>query len=416
MDTTLDEAATPPAGSKRRANALARRRHILWTARELFEENGFEGTTTDDIAAAANITKRTLYRYMGSKEQLLYELHEDFIQGLLREVNALQGSPTEKFRAMVLAHLRDLGEHRRDIKVFFDEIKHVDDTKRANLVESRQVYEDAVSEILQEGVDEGTFAIDDVGLVTRAILGALNDGYRWFDPDGPHTVEELADLFTDMMLSGLASSAGSNDSFVIPAALDLPPRDDASATPADRIASAAARLFSRNGYRATKTQEIADDADVTKGALFYHVSSKDEILMMILRGQLERYLLVLDTTTALNLSATDTLICFLVGQARDIARDRDSVAVLVEEIKYLPEPMAKEIEDMATKAYGYFERCLVDGAASGEFRAFDPRLAVLFITGMLTFTYRWYDPRDKLSPDDLGRTLADLVLTGIVAR
>ena len=36
-----------------------------------FETNGFEGTTTDEIAAAAEVTERTLYRYVGSKEQLL---------------------------------------------------------------------------------------------------------------------------------------------------------------------------------------------------------------------------------------------------------------------------------------------------------------------------------------------------------
>jgi TetR/AcrR family transcriptional regulator, mexJK operon transcriptional repressor len=54
--------------------AKAKRRQILDAARTLFLEQGFEGTTMDAITAAARVSKRTLYRYYASKEDLLGDM------------------------------------------------------------------------------------------------------------------------------------------------------------------------------------------------------------------------------------------------------------------------------------------------------------------------------------------------------
>jgi AcrR family transcriptional regulator len=132
-----------------------RRRRILDAATSLFDANGFDGTTTDDIAATAGVTKRTLYRYVGSKEQLLFEIHHRFMRDLLVEVTQQSGSPEERIRAMFAAQMRVLARHQREVKVFFEEFKHLSAAKRAELVELRRAYEDVLHSILVDGFSAG---------------------------------------------------------------------------------------------------------------------------------------------------------------------------------------------------------------------------------------------------------------------
>ena len=59
-------------------------------ALELFAEQGFEGTTVEDIATRAGLTKRTFFRYFGDKREVLFAGGEEF-QGLF--VTGLAGAP-----------------------------------------------------------------------------------------------------------------------------------------------------------------------------------------------------------------------------------------------------------------------------------------------------------------------------------
>ncbi len=60
--------------STSRPGSVTKRDHIRHAAQQLFVEEGFERTTTDAIAAAAHISKQTLYRYYPSKAELLLDI------------------------------------------------------------------------------------------------------------------------------------------------------------------------------------------------------------------------------------------------------------------------------------------------------------------------------------------------------
>ena len=220
---------------------------------------------------------------MDSKERLLYEIHEDFLDGLLQEVTALTGSPRERFGAMISAHMADLAAHQRDIKVFFEEVKHIDAAQRELLFARRTTYASAVEGIIAEGVTSGEFEVPDVRLAVRGLLGAMNEAYRWYNPRGALSCAELSARLTDLFLFGIDATPPPAAAEISVAELDrrmAAPEAAAEAdeTPAERIVRCAAVLFAEHGYHATSTQEIADAAGITKGALFYHVSSKSGFL------------------------------------------------------------------------------------------------------------------------------------------
>ncbi len=61
--------APPTLMERRRQGAVE---EIVRTAIDLFTRNGFEATTVDEIAAAAGCSRRTFYRYFGSKEDVMF--------------------------------------------------------------------------------------------------------------------------------------------------------------------------------------------------------------------------------------------------------------------------------------------------------------------------------------------------------
>ncbi|WP_121708922.1 TetR family transcriptional regulator [Streptomyces sp. E5N91] len=407
------------AASTRKRGARISRRDVLSVARDLFERQGYEGTTTDDIAAAARITKRSLYRHFGSKEQLLYELHDGFLGDLLTAVENLSGSPEERLRSVVGAHIGNLREHGRDVKVFYEEVKHIGSARQGDLLRRQQEYERAVVEILRDGVETGDFTVADPKLAAKAILGGLTDCYRWFDTSDTGNAGAIADELNRLILHGVEppNQPGTPVRLTPRLASALQERaTTAGESPVDRIVTAATHLFSTRGYHSTTTQQIADRAGITKGALYYHVKYKEEILVQIMRNLLDRYLSILDLGRTLDLPVPQRIASYIIGQTYAISLDREAVAVLIEEQKYLPDDMAPEIDEKERFAYSVFQQSLVEGTTSGVLDPVDLRVANLFMTGMVTFAYRWYQPGDGLDVSDLGVRFAELALHGVRTR
>jgi AcrR family transcriptional regulator len=415
---TTTSSAVPAAAVGRRAEAeVERRARILDAATQLFDAQGFEGTTTDDIAAAAGVTKRTLYRYMGSKEHLLFEIHDRFLRDLLADVTSQSGTPEERFRAMVVAQLRVLADHLQEVKVFFEEIKHLSDAKRAELVQVRKAYEDVLNEILADGVASGVFADRDLRLTGRGILGALNETYRWFRAEGPYTPDQMADLLADFFLNGIAprrkGSPVTRQGIELLADLPEPEAGPDHDQPMGRIVTAATQLFRQKGYHGTNTRELADAAGVTKGALFYHVGHKEGVLVRIHEMVTDRAVSVLSRVDRAEAPTAEVVARMMVAHSRLIAQDRDAVAVASEEMKYLPEEALARVIARRQDCQRLLEAAVVRGTDRGELVTEDPRLVSLMIIGMLNSTYRWYRPDGPFSPDDMGLAFADLVLHGL---
>jgi len=92
-----------------------RERLMLQAAGEAFATHGFHGSSMDDIARAAGITKPMLYRYFGSKEGLYAAYLQTTGHELVDKMRApdTRGEPPEvRLRAGVQAFFAYVKEHR----------------------------------------------------------------------------------------------------------------------------------------------------------------------------------------------------------------------------------------------------------------------------------------------------------------
>src|SRR5215831_7026155 len=93
-------AATPPRDRGEEVYAAALR---------LFTEKGYHATSMQDIAAAVGLYKGSLYHYIGGKEDLLVQVFERAMDGLLAEVERIVADssfkPSAQLRLVIRAHV-----------------------------------------------------------------------------------------------------------------------------------------------------------------------------------------------------------------------------------------------------------------------------------------------------------------------
>jgi AcrR family transcriptional regulator len=97
----------------RERKKLQTREDLEAAAIDLFRRRGYNGTTVEDIAEAADVSVRTFYRYFDSKEAVLFAPLGpalDRIRQAIRERDR-SGTPVESFRAA----LREAASHMEDL-------------------------------------------------------------------------------------------------------------------------------------------------------------------------------------------------------------------------------------------------------------------------------------------------------------
>ena len=83
--------------------------HVVAESIRLFAERGYESTTVDQIAEAAGVSRRTLFRQFRSKEDVIFADHEALLAGVARRLADSDGDPYEAVcvaAASVFEHFR----------------------------------------------------------------------------------------------------------------------------------------------------------------------------------------------------------------------------------------------------------------------------------------------------------------------
>ena len=156
------------------------------------------------------ILKGSLYHHLKSKEDLLYLVVKEPIAEIYAAMAEIADSDlpaTDKLRRAILAHLEGFDRHYPHLSVYLREREEMKRLYRQRLDLSPKQYEGHWQKILREGIKSGAFRPDlDVKVVSYGLLGMLNWAYKWYDPQGRLSVQEVAEQFTSLALAGLAAA------------------------------------------------------------------------------------------------------------------------------------------------------------------------------------------------------------------
>lgn len=182
------------------------RDEILDAAAHVFREKGFHAASMQDIAARVNLQKASLYHHISSKQEILLSLLDQALNLLtiqIEEVLARPLPPDQKLTQAMEAYLQAMLEHRDLASVLLLEHRSLEPQYRARHIPRRDRFERLWRDLIQSGVDEGTFTCSDPALASRALLGVMNWSINWYRPDGNLSPEAIADHFAQLFLNGL---------------------------------------------------------------------------------------------------------------------------------------------------------------------------------------------------------------------
>ncbi len=183
----------------RAAPRRRRRDEMLRAASELFLEQGYEATSTAEIAERLGIRRGSVYYYLDTKEELLFELMENVYTGFRLAVDEIRASDLnalEKLRQLIRYHVKYLIENLVQTTLYLTEFRSLSAEHQAVVVDQEAAYKRAVFELIADGQREGTVREDiDPQIATMALLGAANWVYRWYGADGKTTAEQIAEQF-----------------------------------------------------------------------------------------------------------------------------------------------------------------------------------------------------------------------------
>ena len=193
------------AGHARRA-VRPREQQLRRTAVRLFREHGYDGTSMQDLAEALGMHRGSLYHYIDSKEDLLFEIVESAMARFHDEVRPIledQGPAGDRLRRAVGAHLRIAADEPDELTLLQVEVKALAPGRRARIVAERDAYEHAWRAFIREGMREGAFRCEDERTAGFMILAACNWFSQWYHPTGPLGVDDFAARFTALFLDAL---------------------------------------------------------------------------------------------------------------------------------------------------------------------------------------------------------------------
>ena len=195
-----------PFQSRRRARD-EKREAVLRTAVQLFLEQGYHGTTLNDVAERLNITKPALYNYFRGKDEILYEcwaLGTERVDDRLDEIAAAGGSGLARLRMLIISYAEIMTTEYGKSLVRFD-VRDLSEPNRNIVQASKRKIDRAFRAYIKDGIADGSIKPCDIKLSAFAIAGSLNWIGHWYQPGGALSGEAIAAEFAIRLTEGIAT-------------------------------------------------------------------------------------------------------------------------------------------------------------------------------------------------------------------
>jgi AcrR family transcriptional regulator len=182
-----------------------RRQAIIRAAATAFNREGYHNTSMDDLAAALNTSKPTLYQFFKNKQKLLYACHQhamDHGEAALALAHRDGKNGREKLAIFCRRYMNGVMDDFGSCAVLTD-VDALLGSDRAAAIARRTRISAATRELIEEGLRDRSFAPVDSKLASLFVLSVVNWILIWYRPDGDRTRDEIVETFIAMLENGL---------------------------------------------------------------------------------------------------------------------------------------------------------------------------------------------------------------------
>lgn len=180
---------------------------LVAVATRLFAERGYEGTSVQEIVAAAGVTKGAMYHYYAAKDDLLYAIYHRLLAVQTERLERIadgSGTAEERLRAAAVDVIETSAGHLDELTVFFRSMHLLPDEKRKAVRAERRRYHERFRALVEEGRRDGTFRPDvPPDLPVDFFFGAVHHLSTWWRPDGPLDARAVGEYYVGLFLDGL---------------------------------------------------------------------------------------------------------------------------------------------------------------------------------------------------------------------
>jgi AcrR family transcriptional regulator len=201
MSKQWSDLGLPTANEQR----TAKRDALIRQAAQAFTARGFHATSMEDIATALGVTKGALYRYVKSKQEILFECFmasNRIGDDALAQAQAAKGSGLDKLRLFITRftekylETNTAGGAMVDIDALFPEQKQA-------VVAARDRIDRALRALIKEGINDGSIVARDAKLTELTVMGSINWIPSWYSPAGDWSPRLIAETMADIFTRGL---------------------------------------------------------------------------------------------------------------------------------------------------------------------------------------------------------------------
>jgi AcrR family transcriptional regulator len=187
------------------------------------------------------------------------------------------------------------------------------------------------------------------------------------------------------------------------------------------ILEAALDLFTERGFNATRLEDVASRAGLSKAAIYLYFNDKTSLLTALVQATVGANISLASGMTGKHQGPVAPLLrqllSFMAGRMQE-TRMPDLIKLVISESRAHPEIGRFYLDNVIGKALPLFQSLIERGIASGEFRAVDPRLTVKCLVGPMLLGAIWksaFEPigAEPIDIEALAAHDADLIIRAL---
>jgi AcrR family transcriptional regulator len=178
----------------------------------------------------------------------------------------------------------------------------------------------------------------------------------------------------------------------------------------DLIRSAAIELIYEHGFEAMHLRMLAGRVGIRTASLYNHIRSKQDLLFRLIKQTIEELVGPIERELASIEDPLDQMRAFVALFLGYNTRHKKQCFVFSMEVRSLTAPNYRVINKFIQQYHNTIRKIIGRGVTAGAFRVGDIDIAMFAIIQMLSGVIRWYDPKGRLTLEEMTRVYTDLTL------